>query len=190
MRHSEKHQAFINSAYFKEARLRGLRNAWAKQANGPKCGAKRRSDGQPCRQPVTAEGKRCRYHGGATPKGKEWHRKQWPQKGAAPSRLKTKMVSLSIREKEAKLKREAMSPNARKLHEARRKAMQPGTPAERQGGRDDREAQKLLEDLQNDEKPLSGGQKALFAQIRQLEEKAMALQAESAQNEEQPDVFS
>ncbi|RLK07419.1 hypothetical protein CLV75_2542 [Ruegeria conchae] len=47
MRHSKKHQAFINSEYFKEARMRGLRNAWAKQANGPKCGAKRRSDGEP-----------------------------------------------------------------------------------------------------------------------------------------------
>ena len=65
-------------------RRRGLANSLAKRAAMPKCGARRRTDGEPCRQPVAEEGKRCRYHGGATPKGRDWHRVQLPAPGASP----------------------------------------------------------------------------------------------------------
>lgn len=34
------------------------------------CGAKARSTGQPCQQPVTPGGTRCRFHGGAAPQAK------------------------------------------------------------------------------------------------------------------------
>ncbi len=38
----------------------------------PKCGAKRRRDGQPCTNPAMKNG-RCAIHGGKTPSGRQWH---------------------------------------------------------------------------------------------------------------------
>jgi hypothetical protein len=39
--------------------------------NVQRCGATRKYDGQPCRQPVEPGRNRCRWHGGKTPKGKD-----------------------------------------------------------------------------------------------------------------------
>lgn len=189
MRHSEKHRAFINSDYFKAARMRGLRNAWAKQANGPKCGAKKRSDGTPCRQPVTIEGKRCRYHGGATPKGKEWHRRQWPKKGAAPSRLKVKRVALEIRDNEADARRAAMTETERAEHEARRRQKAPGSPAERSARKKNLEAGKLIAAALERPKPLTAEQAELAARVDALESRAAELGRETDTPDDTLEIF-
>jgi hypothetical protein len=42
----------------------------------PRCGAKRKRDGDPCCKPAMANG-RCRNHGGATPTGSAWHVPQY-----------------------------------------------------------------------------------------------------------------
>ncbi len=189
MRHSKKHQAFINSDYFKEARTRGLRNALAKRANGPKCGAKKRTDGQPCQQPVSEEGRRCRYHGGATPKGKDWHRRQWPKKGASPSRLKVKMVSLSIRDRKLAERLSKMTPEELEQYEARRKSNRPGTTAERQSARYDRKAKKLIADLRKDDLPGPEVVGTLEAKIEELENQANRLRAEQNDEDDLPEVF-
>ncbi len=189
MTHSKRHQAFINSDYFKEARKRGLQKALAKRANGPKCGAKKRTDGQPCQQPVSEEGLRCRYHGGATPKGKEWHRCQWPKKGAASSRLKVKQVSLAIRDRKLKERIAEMTSEELEQYEIRRRAKRPGTPAERKQARDGRQAKKMIDDLQKDEKPISDEINALEAQIRNLEDRANQLRLDQYDEDELPEVF-
>lgn len=43
----------------------------------PRCGAKRKRDGQPCEKPAMAGKRRCRNHGGATPSGSAWHVPQY-----------------------------------------------------------------------------------------------------------------
>ncbi|SFP31564.1 hypothetical protein [Tranquillimonas alkanivorans] len=165
-----------------EARRRGLRNSLAKRAAAPRCGAKRRTDGEPCTQPVPEAGKRCRYHGGATPKGKEWHRRQWPRKGAAPSRLKGKMLALAVRDRKAEERRAAMTPEELEAHEKHRRAVRPGTPSQRQQARRAREARQLVEELDRKrEGPPTGEQAALAAQIAELEAKAERLRAEETE---------
>lgn len=169
--------------------MRGLKNAWAKQANGPKCGAKTRADGAPCRKPVAEEGQRCRLHGGATPKGKNWHRRQFPKKGAPLSKLQKKLSELKRRDGKAEERRAAMSPEERATHEKRRKANRPGTPTERQQARDGRKAKKLIDDLRQNKKPDSGEISKLEAHIRKLEGQAQKLKLDQYDEDELPEVF-
>ena len=42
----------------------------------PRCGARRKTDGEPCQQMALANGK-CHWHGGSTPRGDRWHRPAW-----------------------------------------------------------------------------------------------------------------
>lgn len=186
---TKKQLIYLNSAHFKEARMRGLRNAWAKQANGPKCGAKTRADGAPCRNPVAEEGQRCRLHGGATPKGKDWHRRQFPKKGASISKLQKKLSELSKRDQKAEERRAAMSPEERAMHEKRRRANRPGTPSERQQARDGRKAMKLVQGLLQHKNAISDEVSALDAQIRTLEDRANQLQLDQYDEDELPEVF-
>lgn len=169
--------------------MRGLRNAWAQQANGPKCGAKNRSDGNRCRNPVTEEGRRCRLHGGATPKGKDWHRRQFPKKGAPFAKLQKKLRELKARDRKAEARRAAMSPEELKRHETRSKALQPGTPAERKNARDSRKAKKLIDGLHSDVKPVSDENSALEAHIRTLEDRAQQLRSNQFDEDDLPEVF-
>lgn len=141
---SERGRAQFNARSFDEARQRGLRKSLETRLNAPRCGARRRTDGEPCMQPVKEDGKRCRYHGGATPKGREWHRRQWPKKGAAPSRLAGKMKALQLRDRQAAKHRAAMTPEEREQHEARRRIAKPGTPVERGQAAANRKAAKWL----------------------------------------------
>lgn len=43
----------------------------------PRCGAKAKSTGQPCRQPGSGRGGRCVYHGGKSTAGETWGLRQW-----------------------------------------------------------------------------------------------------------------
>lgn len=48
---------------FREKRRESNREKWR---NRPRCGGKRRSDGQPCQAPAMPGKSRCRWHGGAS----------------------------------------------------------------------------------------------------------------------------
>lgn len=132
------------------ARFRAAKASVKKRAEMPKCGARKRSNGEPCGQPVSEAGKRCRYHGGATPKGAEWHRRQWPRKGAPLEKLNKKIAQFKKRDREAAARRAAMSDEELAQHEERRKAKRPGAVAERERAARKRntrgEIEKLLAD--------------------------------------------
>ena len=134
-------------------------------------------------------GKRCRYHGGATPKGKDWHRRQFPKKGAPISKLQKKLCELKARDRKAEERLANMTPEELEQYEARSKVVRPGTPAERQSARDSRNAQKLIADLHNKEKPASDEISDLGAQIQTLEDQAKQLRLDSTDTDNLPEVF-
>lgn len=117
----------------------------------PKCGAKARTTGEPCKQPVEEVGKRCRYHGGATPRGKEWHRRQLPKRGTSLATWEKRESARMARDRKAEARRAAMTPEERAAHEERRKPKQPGTPLERARRKSNREAKAMLAELMSDE---------------------------------------
>lgn len=98
----------------------------------PKCGAKRKRDGEPCQNLALANG-RCRCHGGRTPSGDGWHRPVWPN-GKAPDasvRLGRKLQNLekAARARAARLRR--MTDDERKQYEEWHKARPATSAAER-----------------------------------------------------------
>lgn len=170
--------AHLNSVDFQEARQKGLRRALETRLNGPKCGARKRSGEGACKQPVSAPGKRCRYHGGATPKGNDWHRRQWPARGAPESRLKIKQKSLELRGRAAEARRQEMTPEEREKHEIRRRAMSPTSKAERAMKRQAKEARQLMLRPKKSHDGDSEELAALGSKIEELEAMVLNLSAQ------------
>ncbi|WP_367714578.1 HGGxSTG domain-containing protein [Nitratireductor sp. GISD-1A_MAKvit] len=117
----------------------------------PRCGARRKWDGQPCEQFPMANG-RCRFHGGKTPKGEGWRKPQWPATGSAERReakLRNKLAMLEERRKERKCKLARMSPEERQRWQERwgGDVMRPGSAEERQAAKAARQAGKEMRGL-------------------------------------------
>lgn len=120
----------------------------------PKCGARRKSDGQPC-QNLAMENGRCRFHGGRVPKGDgRWHRPRWPDPApGANAKLNRKLTDLQ-RAAEKRTKRLArMTPQQREAYDTWLRDHQPTTKADRKRKREfrrqDQEARKSIERLAN-----------------------------------------
>lgn len=188
MKHSKKHQAFVKSEYFKQIQLRGLQKANAKYAQMPKCGAKRKGDGKPCQNPVKETGMRCRLHGGATPKGNEWHRRQLPKKGTSEARLKVKQVGRAITAKKLAERLAEMTHEEREKFDKRSREMQPGTIAERTYASQNRKAGKLMDRLRRRSNPVSEEHYAREVEIEQLEARAEELRRK-LKDEDLPEIF-
>lgn len=107
----------------------------------PKCGAKAKGTGEPCRQVALLNG-RCQYHGGRTPKGRHWHRPRWPNRDApdAAQKLNRKLRDLerAARKREARLA--AMTAQERAAFDRWHRLRPTGSPAERAARKRDREA--------------------------------------------------
>lgn len=67
--------AWQRSLAFREMARAAITAFNATRKRLPKCGAKTRTTGEPCKNPALENG-RCRLHGGATPSGKEWGKRQ------------------------------------------------------------------------------------------------------------------
>lgn len=113
----------------------------------PICGAACRTTGEPCRNTPLVNG-RCRFHGGATPRGENWHQPRWVdgRRQDGSTRLDRKLAD---RERAARRRAErvaAMSADERARHQAWHDARKPGVDrAARRRERDqDRAALKLL----------------------------------------------
>src|ERR1700741_2050511 len=65
-----------NSAEFRQIARTSAKANLAAFDTAPRCGAKRKRDGEACCKPAMANG-RCRNHGGATPSGSAWHVPQY-----------------------------------------------------------------------------------------------------------------
>lgn len=102
----------------------------------PRCGAKRKYDGQPCQQIAMANG-RCSYHGGRTPKRDGWHKPRWPN-GDVPDaerKLARKLGDLEKLAAKRLAKLAAMSPGERARYEEWRQSHRPGSGASRAAAR-------------------------------------------------------
>lgn len=86
----------------------------------PKCGARRRSDGEPCCRVAMANG-RCYMHGGKTPRGKDWHKPVWPNGNAPPTvwtrKLNRKLADLKRAQDARRLRLLGMSVDERAAYE-------------------------------------------------------------------------
>lgn len=124
-------RAFIESDYFKEARRKAAEANLKRFAEIPKCGAKKRSDGQPCRNPGRGAGGRCKFHGGGTPKGKAWHKAIVPDENSTTPKDQRKRRILADRAADQAERRESMSPEERAKHERWHAQHDPDTVGER-----------------------------------------------------------
>lgn len=172
------------SPAFRAALPAAQRKGVAVRAQMPKCGAKSRVTGEPCRQPVKEEGKRCRYHGGATPKGRDWHRRQIGRKGQSEKSYAGKLRALDRRDREAEERRAAMAPDEREAHESRRAAKRPGTPAQRSANAAGRKMAKEMADLLGRPKLPSAEAERLAKAIRELEHQARQRDTEVAADDD------
>jgi len=115
------------------------------QGSLPKCGARRKYDNQPCAQPALENG-RCRFHGGLTPRGDQWHVVQ-------PTR-DPKMAEAKIRQRERLAKKRAariaaMTPEQlaayRRWHETHRPGKAAARASERERRRQDKEIAAMMQ---------------------------------------------
>lgn len=127
------------SAEWREAAQRGRARRLANRVSGPKCGAKAKSHGGPCRNAPLANG-RCRCHGGRTPSGDQWHKiTHTRRKGVkAPARADAKLKRRDRERRERQAKIAAMSAEERAAYLARQRSYTPGSKAERSRRRADK----------------------------------------------------
>lgn len=120
------------------------------------------------------ENGRCFWHGGATPRGKDWHRVQWP---ADPKKLNRKLRDRERIERRRKERVEAMTDEERASYERHRLACRPGTPAERASRRARRkQAKEAMQLIQRHREAVADPmQAALAAEIEALKAKAARL---------------
>lgn len=106
-----------------------------------KCTAMAKSTGEQCRDLAMPNGK-CFRHGGATPKGADWHKKQWPN-GKRPDAIAKAEAKIRAHAKKAKRRERLlaqMTPDERAAHEAWHRSHRPTSPADRARARADRAA--------------------------------------------------
>lgn len=114
----------------------------------PKCGAKTKTTGEPCKRLAMANG-RCFLHGGRTPRGDKWHTTLWPN-GSSPmaeTKLNRKLKSQQQRVRKRGARIEAMSSEQRAQHERWHASHKPGGAAKRAQIRRQRDARVGIEEL-------------------------------------------
>lgn len=119
-------------AAFIAAGRAALRHIQANRHLLPKCRAMSKTTGRQCGQ-FPMENGLCYYHGGRTPKGKDWNRPQWPKKSSpdAERKMVAHLRDLERREKQ-RLKRLAkMTAEERAGYEKWHRDRPLGTPAHR-----------------------------------------------------------
>lgn len=118
------------------ARWRRIASEHCKRMNAaqalPRCGAKKRSNGEPCRHIAMANG-RCYLHGGKTPKGDKWLRPAWPNpdRPDAEAKLNEKLKALEKRRRRRAARLANMSGEERAAHAAWHDSHRPGPAAAR-----------------------------------------------------------
>lgn len=124
MAERQKHNA--PPAFLAAARVRNARWHFL-----PKCSATAKRSGQPCQLPAMANGK-CYYHGGKTPKGKDWHRISKPKN---PSKATDKLDAIERRNKARARRLARMTPEERAAHKKWHQSHAPGPPEPREARR-------------------------------------------------------
>jgi hypothetical protein len=138
----------------------------------PRCSATRKN-GDPCRNLALSGSSKCRVHGGATPRGDDWHTRQWPN-GKAPDwqqKLNAKLKRSERDKRRQDRRRAKMSPEERERHERWQWDHKPGPADERARRRADRKAAaEIRESLERvQDRPVSPELAALEAERRRIE---------------------
>jgi hypothetical protein len=108
-----------NSAEFRQIARESAKANLAVFDAAPRCGAKRKRDGEPCCKPAMANG-RCRNHGGATPSGSAWHVPQYadPSTARGERKLNRKLRAMQRYAETRAARLSAMSDADRERHSA------------------------------------------------------------------------
>lgn len=169
-------QAWLQSP--RAARQRKDATERSRQARkiGPTCGAKTRS-GEPCRRPPAPDRTRCRFHGGAVPRGDEWGVVQWP---ADPIRRKKKEAEIARRRAQQAARVASMTPDELARHIRWHETHPPGGRAARARARQNREAAALLEPRPGTARLVDPEADRVAAELERLRAAKAALQAQIA----------
>ena len=136
----------------------------------PRCGAKARTTGEPCKQIAMKNG-RCAYHGGHTPKGDSWHKPRWPdgKRPDAAERLNRKLADLETAEKKRRKRRARMDPDELARHAAWQRTQKPGKAAERRRLRANAQAAKAARETLLGEPDVGAANPAIAALQRVID---------------------
>ena len=124
----------------------------------------------------------CYYHGGRTPKGKDWHKPRWPKKTApdAERKMVARLRDLERAEKQRQKRLAKMSAEERAAFDKWHRERPTGTPAQRaakkRARQQNEEARAIFAQAQKP-RPMSAEVAALQAQIEELEALRAALGA-------------
>jgi hypothetical protein len=168
------------SAEFREIARREGQRAAARWKAAPRCGAKKRSDGEPCQNPGIEPSGRCRLHGGRSPRHDQWLRVQ-PRAGKSDPdgrrdrfKLEQKIKAAAARSKRLA----AMTPEEREAHRRWHETHKPGPPGARASARarrqQDREAAALF--AQDKTAPIDPEAAELRMMIEKLEKQKRELE--------------
>lgn len=151
----------------------------------PRCDAIRKRDGERCENIASPNGK-CRVHGGKTPRGDEWHKRQWPA-GTAPDsekKLHDKLKRIDRDRRRLERRLAKMTVEERKRYERWQCDHEPSSAGERANRRADRQQAKYWREQQP--RPVSPELAKLQRQIAALERD---IEARLRDAEESGDVF-
>ncbi|WP_156376209.1 HGGxSTG domain-containing protein [Methylobacterium sp. Leaf117] len=124
-------------AWRRSARFKAMGRAACIQFNrarqaAPKCGARKKSDGEPCQNPAMANG-RCRLHGGRVPSGRAWHVVQLPP--VDTPKFDRKLTAVQKRTRALAKRLAAMTPEQRERYDRWRRTHKPGSASARSAAR-------------------------------------------------------
>jgi hypothetical protein len=141
-------RAWELSPEFRAIALDTLRRVNARKHLIPRCGAKAKSTGQPCKRIPAPGRKRCLFHGGATPRGDGpagWHTPGFPD--GLPPRTARSASFKQKRRRDLQERRDALTPEQQVQLEEWRRTHEAGSTSKRARRRNDREAARWLRDL-------------------------------------------
>lgn len=146
---------------------RALRRFHAERHLHPSCGAHAKSTGEPCRQTPAKGRTRCRFHGGATPRGDGpagWHTPGFPN-GLPTGKPRSDALKAWTRRKR-RAETAAMPPEERARLEERRQAIKPGSATERARRRRNLDARRWLEEILREPGPAPTPERIELAALR------------------------
>lgn len=184
------------SVYHRSSEFRTIADAALKRYNAlrpflPKCGARRKRDGEPCQNLPLRNG-RCRVHGGKTPSGAAWHRPVWPDKSSpnAEGKLHKKLQALERAAKSRARRVARMEAAERARYEKWHRERPVGPPGKRAALRREREeaanARAVLSRTPAAALAADPEHQALLARIDELKALLAELDKQQAQTLEAP----
>jgi hypothetical protein len=152
----------------------------------------RKHDGGTCQQ-LAMENGRCAYHGGRTPRGKDWHRPLWPNDGPrAIEKLNRKLKDRDRAAKKRAKRLAAMSPEELAAHQEWQRTHKPGPPGPRARARAERQGARAMQRGLNgadDRGPVSPERAELQARAAELRRMLAEAEARTAGGAEPPNCF-